>query len=321
MALMTTNILPTQTYPFGPGSGKTGIRHLLAAVYGSQEGVGPSHLLSPAGGDYKVSQRATGATMAVDVAAGEALVLGDDTARQGVYHQANDAVVTVNAPANASGQPRLDQLVLTVADSSIAGGSDTPTLQVLQGTAQAGVTIDNRLGAAALPNNSVRLAEWVTPNAATQITTAMIRDRRPWARGFFRRFQTNGLAAATNTSAATYVAVPGQTFRYESSGAPIRAMFKGSCGHDNSGARLRIAFFEDGAYPEAQQWQGLVAPSPAASRGSVATYLQSWAPAAGSHLLTLQFINYEGIGTANVQGDPLLTLEEIVRPSVSNDGA
>lgn len=195
MALMTPSFLPSQSYPFGPGAGKTGLRYVMEQL-GLQEGV-------MGAADFKVSQRAAGgAGMFVDIAAGGAWIKGDDTARQGSYHAVNDAVMTLVVPANVSGSPRFDQVVLRAYDSSIAGGTDGIALEVLTGTPNASADIDNRLGAVALPPGAVRLGEWVTPNGAALVSNAMIRDRRPKARGAYLRMDRASDAA---TSSATMV--------------------------------------------------------------------------------------------------------------------
>jgi hypothetical protein len=249
MTLMPTNILPTQSYPFGPTGGKTGLRHLFQMLSSMQEGVAPFG--GGAGGDLKVTQRsAGGAGQAVDVAAGEALILGDDTTRQGIYHQTADAVETVALPAASAAQPRFDQLIIHVYDSSITGGSDTPLFEVLQGTAQAGVTIDNRLGAAALPNNAIRLAEWVTPASAgayTLLSTA-IRDRRPWARGAqWSTVYTAGANLTTTTTVLIRIDATNLQPRIESSGVPLEISLNASGYHSVANAGVELSLAIDGS--------------------------------------------------------------------------
>lgn len=140
-----------------------------------QEGVAGS-------GDYAVTPG--GASLQWSVAAGVAWVLGDSTSRQGLYPQANDAAVTGTVAAGHATLPRLDQVILQIADSSVTGASNTPTLSTLAGTATAGATLDNRNGATALPASALRLADILVPATTSGVlTTAMIRDRRPWATG------------------------------------------------------------------------------------------------------------------------------------------
>jgi hypothetical protein len=159
-----------------------------------QEGVsGPT--------DMNVAQRGAGANMSVDVAAGAGWVQGDNTLRQGLYHAYNDATVNLSIGNNATGNPRLDQIILRVFDSIDGGGaSDQATVSVLAGTATGGATLDNRSGAAALPGGAIRLADVLVANGAASITNAVIRDRRPRAFGQSFRFQGNAAGNHTTTS-------------------------------------------------------------------------------------------------------------------------
>lgn len=86
---------------------------------------------------------------------------------------------TVTIAANASGNPRIDQVVLTVS------AFGTGTVSVVQGTATGGATLDNRSGAAALPAGAIRLADILMPNgfAGPFVQNTHIRDRRGWACG------------------------------------------------------------------------------------------------------------------------------------------
>lgn len=85
--------------------------------------------------------------------------------------------VTVGAANGAN--PRIDQIIATMSDYA------TGTVSVLAGTATAGATLANRTGAAALPNNAIRLADILVPAAFAGpfVQATHIRDRRPWARG------------------------------------------------------------------------------------------------------------------------------------------
>lgn len=201
MALLAPEFIPGNKYLFQT------IRHLMEHI-GIQEGVYAS-------GDLAVSQRATGANMSVDVAAGAAWVKGDTGTRQGLYHVVNDALVNLTVSAAHSTNPRLDQVILVVNDSSVSGASNTPELKVLAGTATSGATLDNRNGAASLPSNAIRLADILVAAADTSITTAEIRDRRPRARGFK---STDSKTADTNwqSSGGDMLSVTG-----EFSGAPV----------------------------------------------------------------------------------------------------
>lgn len=126
-------------------------------------------------GDFKVAQRGAGANMSVDVAAGDAWVQGDNTARQGTYHVGNDATVNVAIAAAHATNPRIDQVVLRIYDSTVIGGEkDLAVIEVVSGTATAGASLSNLTGAAALPSSAIRLAYVLVPAAATKIETASI---------------------------------------------------------------------------------------------------------------------------------------------------
>lgn len=174
MALITPEYLQTKTY-----AAKKDRRVSQALVM--QEGVLNA-------GDYKVSQRAAGANMSVDVAVGDAWVDGDATADQGFYHIANDAVVNVAIAANASGNPRIDQVILRAYDSADAGqGSDIPAIEVVQGTPTAAATLANRSGVAAVPATALKLADVLVINAETTISNSDIgnlRDPRAGTTGY-----------------------------------------------------------------------------------------------------------------------------------------
>jgi hypothetical protein len=147
--------------------------------------------------DVLVMQRQAGANMTVDVGATgvgqmEAWVPGTSRTGQGLYSVTNIdwtapttssyvAQLNVTVGANASGNPRIDMVVLEVLDSQHAGASAVQQVRVVAGTPTGGATLDNRTGAAAQPANSILLADVVVANGASSIVTANIRDRRPFA--------------------------------------------------------------------------------------------------------------------------------------------
>jgi hypothetical protein len=66
-------------------------------------------------------------------------------------------------------------------DSTIdATGALDAKLQVVAGVATVGATLDNRNNAGAAPANSILLADVLIPAASASVTTANIRDRRPF---------------------------------------------------------------------------------------------------------------------------------------------
>lgn len=312
MALMTPSFLPSQTYPFGPGSGKVGLRFLFEQM-AMQEGV-----VEPTA--MKVSQRAAGgAGMFVDIAVGGVWVRGDDTARQGYYHGYNDAVVTVAVPANASGNPRFDQLICRNYDAAIAGVTDGMFFEVLQGTPTLGTTIDSRVGAAALPNGAVRLGEWVTPNAAAAIIDSMIRDRRPRARGFDFSLERVAGDLAFPAAGGGFGNIDAATMqqRIETSGNPIEIDLVGvAINTGASGGLLQLRTLIDGAAAGAES-RVSVGVNP--SYGSVPLAYRG-APAAGTHLITPSFAQGTGMATT-LQSNATMGLGFSIRERVGNSGS
>lgn len=123
--------------------------------------------------DLAVSEKASGANMSVDVAAGAAWVAGDDDAdAQPTYRLRNDATVNVTIEAADATNPRIDLVVARVYDSAFAGVSDTGTIEVVKGTA-AGTP-----SAPSLPNNAIELAQVAVAASATTIEDADITDSR-----------------------------------------------------------------------------------------------------------------------------------------------
>jgi hypothetical protein len=117
-------------------------------------------------------------------------VTGSGRGHQGIYECATVdwtapttnsyvAQLNVDVAANASGNPRLDLVVLEVLDLQHVGtGSSVQQIRVITGTPTAAATLDNRNGAPALPATCILLADILVANGAVSIATADIRDRR-----------------------------------------------------------------------------------------------------------------------------------------------
>jgi hypothetical protein len=160
LTVLVPELLDTKTYAFQQ------LRYLFAGLV--QEGLGQA-------GDLAVSQRAAGANMSVDVAAGVGWVQGDDTARQGIYHAVNDGTVNVTVPTANATNPRVDRLVLRVYDSTVIGGvRDDAALEIVQGTPTSGATLSNLTGAAAVPNTALLLANILVAAGASSIGNSAI---------------------------------------------------------------------------------------------------------------------------------------------------
>lgn len=331
MTLLTPEYFATKTYTAQRD------RIMLAALEGIQPGV-------VAAGDFKVSQRALGANMSVDVAAGDAWVAGTDTARQGMYHAANDAVVNVATTTAGAAwavgdatNPRLDQIILRVfdtTDGAAANGNNTADnvqLLVLQGTATAGATLDTRTGAAALPSSCIRIADVLIPAATSTASTANIRDRRPWARGAYNKIVriTNASAGADYTMASGTAAEIDATNlkpRIELSGtANVRVSLRGAYAHNTAGGTLILQPAIDGLAVEGGP---MIDEFPCRPRDAGLTtytgFMFAWdfgLPNAGSHLLSWTWRSLIGTAALAANTNQMLemTVEEIVRQNANNN--
>ena len=135
-------------------------------------------------GDLRVSQRGAGANQSVDITAGTGWVRIDTGTRNGLAHCYSDATANVAVGAAHATLPRIDMVALRYNDSALPTGSgNTPTLEIIAGTATGGATLDNRTGAAALPNDCMLLADILVPAASSSVVDANIRDRRPFQAG------------------------------------------------------------------------------------------------------------------------------------------
>lgn len=150
-------------------------------VYGADELARPYRDLIGEGivtgitGQLAVTERGAGANMSVDVAAGAAWVLGDESELQPLYRVRNDATVNLAISAADPTDPRIDIVVLEVLDSVFAGVSDLARLRVVTGTP---APIPS---APATPNTALRLATVDVAAADTSIVDADITEDRTFA--------------------------------------------------------------------------------------------------------------------------------------------
>ena len=317
MTFLVPELLETKTYPFSR------VRRMMEHA-GIQEGIWDP-------GDLKVAQRSAGATMSVDVAAGSGWIRGDDTARQGMYHVENDAVVNLAIGAAHATLPRVDQVIARVYDSTVVGGAqDFARPEILPGTPTSGAALDNAAGntsRAALPATAIRLGEILVANGATSITNANIRDRRLWARGFYHRIvrHQNGSGSSNYavTPAWTSVDATNVAPRFECSGSPVRVTADGLM---QVGANLgtRLAVRVDGAEVNVTTTGGygdsrnLSNPTAGASDFGF-SFMFELVPAAGSRRIEIVTIG-SGAGLLYARPDlPFIaTFEELIRPSSAN---
>jgi len=275
-------------------------------------------------GDYKVTQHST-PNMTVDVAAGGAWIIGTTATRQGIYHQVNDALVNVGNFANSDPtNPRLDQVILVVNDSSIAGGSDNPQFAIVQGAATAGATLDNRSGAVAdatinttYRNSWVRWADVLIPAGSSSILNANIRDRGPFARGAYRRLIRTSGSYTIATSSTTVIDASNLSPRIECSGVPVKLRLRGS--HNGAPTMMRYRFLQDGADVDGgTQSDFAIAGGP---NYDVNAFWET-IPTAGSHIFAPAWGISTGTGTATLYGTAgaplLLIVEELIRQNAEN---
>jgi hypothetical protein len=275
--------------------------------------------------DLKVVQRGAGANMSVDVAAGAAWVKGDTISRQGMYHMYSDAVANIVVASNSSGNPRIDQIVARVYDSTDgAAAQDNGAVEMLQGTASAGATLTNRTGAAALPATAIRLADILVANGAASITSANIRDRRPWSRGAGVQVVRRANAAAGSdyaTSSTSYVVVDGTNLnpRLECSGVPVRLRL--DYVHFLNGAASGIVDIRmDGTTIDGGIERGRDFSSTEITIGRPASVEYIFTPSAGSHQFAPYYKTTAGTYSliARAATPLMFTVEELLRTNIDN---
>ena len=135
----------------------------MQAIYATSGIIGSSSLA--------VTQ-ATVPAMAVQVATGWGVEVGDFTTNMGVYQFYNDAATQLSVTTSDPSNPRIDRVVVTVNDAFYTGSSNNVTFQVIAGT-PAGSPV-----APATPLMSLSLATIAVAAGATSITNANITDTR-----------------------------------------------------------------------------------------------------------------------------------------------
>ena len=142
-----------------------GLRRMTASLLKDGEGVvGVSDLV--------VSERASGANMSVDVAAGRIWIKGTEATFQGTYHAENRATVNLTIGTSDATHPRIDLVVAKVEDASYSGATNAWSLAVVEGTPAASPS------APAAPANSFTLAQVSVAALASSVVDANITDTR-----------------------------------------------------------------------------------------------------------------------------------------------
>jgi len=135
-------------------------------------------VLDPGAGQFAVTQNSLGLDNSVDVAAGLAVIQGDDENDQGKYVIRLETAQNIVFGPAPTADARIDLLILRVNDStagSLATPVDVSRIEVVQGT------VSSSPVAPALPDTAIPLAEVLRTNGDTTITNAMITDARPVA--------------------------------------------------------------------------------------------------------------------------------------------
>jgi hypothetical protein len=124
-------------------------------------------------GHFAVTERAAGAAMSVEVAAGRAYIVGDDQANQGTYLCISEATEELPVAAADSTDPRIDLVVAEVRDPNAGGVSgDDWQFRVIEGTPGVSPV------APAVPDSAIPLAEIDVAANVTSILDADITDLR-----------------------------------------------------------------------------------------------------------------------------------------------
>lgn len=202
--------------------------------------------------DYQVIQNHLGANMSVDVNPGSAYVALTNGGKRRLRLPAQSNSGTPGTPNAADNwlttflaadatNPRIDRVVLTVRDTSIDGtGASDSALRVIAGTPTSGATLANLNGAAAVPANSMLLANVLVPNAATTVVTGNIADQRAVSKiGGNLSAGASAASLALNVSAAnTDLAAPAGSVGYFAIGTGGGSLR--SIGAASAGATLTI---------------------------------------------------------------------------------
>lgn len=254
-----------------------------------------------------VSQRGAGANMSVDVAAGQAVVAGDDSGAQGKYGVWNDATKNLTISASDPTNARYDLVVARVKDSFYSGASNAFSLEVITGT-PAGSPAEP-----SLPNNCLKLAVVAVAASATSITNANITDARVIARPWYTAWGTVGYAAQTSTQAgfATEADISGVSVTFTPvAGRRYRSTLRVPVA-DCAVASTLAGFIYNGATRLGQGNQSIAA---GASTNHVVQVIHTGL--SGSTTLKGRFISTGGSATLTASADvPIWLLVEDIGPA------
>jgi len=134
-------------------------------------------VLAPGAGDFEVTQTSP-VSNSVNIAAGRAIIAGDDEADQGKYLVKSTGSLALALNAAPVSDARIDLVYLRVNDSTAGGpAGDNGTVEFLEGTVSVTPV------APATPTTAIALAEILRTAGDTYIDTAMITDVRTASSG------------------------------------------------------------------------------------------------------------------------------------------
>jgi hypothetical protein len=142
-------------------------RLLIGSIWPTEGILGLGHL--------KVAQRAAGANMSVDVAAGSAAITNDWVSNGGAYHTNESATVNVAIPAAPASGTRTHIIVEQINDPQSDGGTNYVSAPAC--------IADTGSGQPATPKSALLLATVSVAAGTASITNALITDKRNLASG------------------------------------------------------------------------------------------------------------------------------------------
>lgn len=140
-------------------------RLLIGSIWPTEGILGIGHL--------KVSQRAAGANMSVDVAAGSAAISNDWVSNGGAYHTNESSTVNVTVPAAPPSGTRTHIIVEQINDPQSDGGTNYVSAPIC--------VADTGSGQPATPKSALLLATVTVAAGNASVTNAMITDKRALA--------------------------------------------------------------------------------------------------------------------------------------------
>ncbi|MHB8235430.1 MAG: hypothetical protein ACYDHT_12340 [Solirubrobacteraceae bacterium] len=123
---------------------------------------------------------------------------------QGLYYCWNSATFNRTITAAGATNPRVDTIVARVKDEAYAGAANEWVIEAVKGAEEAGATLANRKGVAAVPASSLVLAYVLVPANATSIVTADIENVAP--------LMVPEAAPPVVTAASNFTAESGRTY-------------------------------------------------------------------------------------------------------------